>query len=201
MLPDGRIEMNEPPGWGVNSGTTYLSSRSLDSLPNTQYWTLVRTRTRGQTVSVMLMNQDIPNPAHPTNRCVHSNYINNCKYANAKNNNVVPYCPVAFPHIGEYMFITNYVNCTNVSLRNIELDICLCHNVKTTHFTVVCLWMTLHCQFINHFNSFIHSVYIIITIFPISFTYFVLVAICTHKFKTVCSFFLIDYISFSVFRL
>jgi hypothetical protein len=101
VLSDGQIEIDSPTGWGIYLLEVYISTTDLNSIPKNGHWTLVRTRSEGQRVSVMLMNQGLPDPSKPSALCVHNNYLNDCKYDTYKHWNVMPYCPTAFPTIGK----------------------------------------------------------------------------------------------------
>ena len=103
VLSDGQIEINLPPGWGIVVPYAYLRATALVSVTSNGRWTLVRTRSEGQRVSVMLMNQDIPNPNSPDKICGHNNYLDKCEYSEYQNWNVMPYCPTAFPTIGKWI--------------------------------------------------------------------------------------------------
>ena len=100
IIPDGRIEMNEPADWGLYFETRNLKGQELASITDLQHWTLVRNHGQGQTLTFMLKNHGIPNPSEPEFLCSRNGSPQTCTYENEKNILLVPWCPAAFPHIG-----------------------------------------------------------------------------------------------------
>jgi hypothetical protein len=101
VLPDGRIEVNDPAGWGMYSSSYLIRMTALKSIPQSGQWTLLRTRDKGQRLSVMLMNQDVPDPSKPDNVCMYTGYINSCEYSPYASWIVKPHCPKSYPLIGK----------------------------------------------------------------------------------------------------
>jgi hypothetical protein len=100
VLDDSRIEINDPPGWGIYL-IDYLRATELSVIPSNAHWTLIRTRSEGQKVSVMLKNMEIPDLSRPLLLCLYANFVAPCHYATYVNWIVSPFCPASFPNIGK----------------------------------------------------------------------------------------------------